>query len=122
MNRRNLLLSLGAATLGLLGLPRQAFSLGGTLPELNVAAPGFTLPGVVPSADGAIEAIAEEAHRRKTGARALRGIVEELMLDLMYDLPSQSTVKDFTVTRAMVEEHTGGKVLPLPDTSQQKSA
>ena len=73
-------------------------------------------------ADGAIEAIAEEAHRRKTGARALRGIVEELMLDLMYDLPSQSTVKDFTVTRAMVEEHTGGKVLPLPDTSQQKSA
>ncbi len=73
-------------------------------------------------ADGAIEAIAEDAHRRKTGARALRGIVEELMLDLMYDLPSQSTVKDFTVTRAMVEEHTGGKVLPLPDTSQQKSA
>ena len=56
MNRRNLLLSLGAATLGLLGLPRQAFSMGGTLPELNVAAPGFTLPGVVPSADGAIEA------------------------------------------------------------------
>ena len=73
-------------------------------------------------ADDAIGAIAEEAHRRKTGARALRGIVEELMLDLMYDLPSQSTVKDFTVTRAMVEEHTGGKVLPLPDTSQQKSA
>ena len=73
-------------------------------------------------ADDAIGAIAEEAHRRKTGARALRGIVEELMLDLMYDLPSQSTVKDFTVTRAMVEEHTGGKVLPLPDTNQQKSA
>tara|TARA_B100000073_G_scaffold108991_1_gene87835 strand:- start:1827 stop:3176 length:1350 start_codon:yes stop_codon:yes gene_type:complete len=73
-------------------------------------------------AEDAIGAIAEEAHRRKTGARALRGIVEELMLDLMYDLPSQSTVKDFTVTRAMVEEHTGGKVLPLPDTSQQKSA
>ncbi|MGB1776126.1 MAG: ATP-dependent protease ATP-binding subunit ClpX [Synechococcus sp.] len=73
-------------------------------------------------AEDAIEAIAEEAHRRKTGARALRGIVEELMLDLMYDLPSQSAVKDFTVTRAMVEEHTGGKVLPLPDTNQQKSA
>ena len=34
----------------------------------------------------AIHAIAQEAHRRKTGARALRGIVEELMLDLMYDL------------------------------------
>ncbi|MCP9922899.1 ATP-dependent protease ATP-binding subunit ClpX, partial [Synechococcus lacustris] len=36
---------------------------------------------------GAIRAIAIEANRRKTGARALRGIVEELMLDLMYDLP-----------------------------------
>ena len=68
------------------------------------------------------EAIAQEAHRRKTGARALRGIVEELMLDLMYDLPSQTSVKEFTVTRAMVEEHIGGKVLPLPGTEQQKTA
>ena len=49
-------------------------------------------------ADDAITAIAQEAHRRKTGARALRGIIEEIMLDLMYDLPSQSSVKDFTVT------------------------
>ena len=72
--------------------------------------------------DDAVEAIAQEAHRRKTGARALRGIVEELMLELMYDLPSQSTVKDFTVTRAMVDEHTGGKVLPLPAAEQQKTA
>ena len=73
-------------------------------------------------ADDAITAIAQEAHRRKTGARALRGIIEEIMLDLMYDLPSQSSVKDFTVTRAMVEEHTGGKVLPLPSVEQQKRA
>ena len=70
----------------------------------------------------AVRAIAREAHRRKTGARALRGIVEDLMLDLMYDLPSQTSVKEFTVTRAMVEEHTGGKVLPLPGTEQQKTA
>ena len=72
--------------------------------------------------DEAIQAIAQEAHRRKTGARALRGIVEELMLDLMYDLPSQSEVKSFTVTKAMVEQHTGANVLALPDSSQQKSA
>ncbi len=70
----------------------------------------------------AIQAIAKEAHRRKTGARALRGIVEELMLDLMYDLPSQNEVKEFTVTKAMVEQHTGGKVLPLPGSDQQKTA
>ncbi len=70
----------------------------------------------------AVEAIAKEAHRRKTGARALRGIVEELMLDLMYDLPSQKSIKSFTITSSMVEEHTGGKVLPLPETNQQKTA
>jgi ATP-dependent Clp protease ATP-binding subunit ClpX len=67
----------------------------------------------------AVEAIAKEAHRRKTGARALRGIVEELMLDLMYDLPSQKNVKKFTVTRAMVEELNGGKVLPLPGSEER---
>ncbi|MFL0733112.1 MAG: ATP-dependent protease ATP-binding subunit ClpX, partial [Prochlorococcus sp.] len=67
----------------------------------------------------AVEAIAKEAHRRKTGARALRGIVEELMLDLMYDLPSQKNVKKFTVTRAMVEDLNGGKVLPLPGSEER---
>ncbi len=67
----------------------------------------------------AVEAIAQEAHRRKTGARALRGIVEELMLDLMYDLPSKKSVKKFTVTRAMVEELKGGKVLPLPGSDER---
>ena len=70
----------------------------------------------------AVEAIAKEAHRRKTGARALRGIVEELMLDLMYELPSDQNVTAFTITKAMVEEHTGGKVLPLPGTKQHKES
>ena len=73
---------------------------------------------------GAVEAIAAEAHRRKTGARALRGIVEELMLDLMYDLPSDKSTKAFTVTRELVEERTKAKVLPMPgsDQVQQESA
>ncbi|WP_398326401.1 ATP-dependent protease ATP-binding subunit ClpX [Vulcanococcus sp.] len=67
---------------------------------------------------GAVEAIAAEAHRRKTGARALRGIVEELMLDLMYDLPSDKSTKAFTVTRELVEERTKAKVLPMPGSEQ----
>ncbi|MDA0718047.1 MAG: ATP-dependent protease ATP-binding subunit ClpX [Cyanobacteria bacterium] len=75
---------------------------------------------------GAVEAIAIEAHRRKTGARALRGIVEELMLDLMYDLPSRNDVKSFTVTRELVEQRSKGKVVPLSsanlDSPQQESA
>ncbi|MFM8258217.1 MAG: ATP-dependent protease ATP-binding subunit ClpX [Vulcanococcus sp.] len=73
---------------------------------------------------GAIEAIAAEAHRRKTGARALRGIVEELMLDLMYELPSDKGSKTFTITRELVEERTRAKVLALPgsEPAQQETA
>ena len=63
---------------------------------------------------GAVEAIAAEAHRRKTGARALRGIVEELMLDLMYDLPSRQDVKTFTITRELVEQRSKAKVVSMP--------
>ena len=66
--------------------------------------------------ENAVEAIAQEAYRRKTGARALRGIIEEIMLDIMYDLPSQSNIKDFKVTKEMVDEITGGKIVPLQAT------
>jgi ATP-dependent Clp protease ATP-binding subunit ClpX len=70
----------------------------------------------------AVEAIAAEAHRRKTGARALRGIVEELMLDLMYDLPSRSDVKTFTITRDLVESRSKAQVVPLAGNPQAASA
>jgi ATP-dependent Clp protease ATP-binding subunit ClpX len=53
--------------------------------------------------EGALHAIAREAMNRKVGARGLRMILEELMLDLMYHLPSQKRVKDFEVTKEMVE-------------------
>jgi ATP-dependent Clp protease ATP-binding subunit ClpX len=66
----------------------------------------------------AVEAIAAEAHRRKTGARALRGIVEELMLDVMYELPSDKGTRAFTITRELVEERTRAKVLALPGSEQ----
>jgi len=67
---------------------------------------------------GAVEAIAAEAHRRKTGARALRGIVEDLMLDVMYDLPSRRDVQTFTITRDLVEQRSRGKVLPHPSAGE----
>ncbi len=67
----------------------------------------------------AIKSIAQEAFRRKTGARALRGIVEELMLDLMYQLPSQEDIENCTVTKEMVETITGGKVVPLPPSDER---
>ena len=75
---------------------------------------------------GAVQAIAAEAHRRKTGARALRGIIEELMLDVMYDLPSITEVTSFTITQELVEQRSKAKVLAIPssktDRAQRESA
>ena len=55
--------------------------------------------------DPALEAIAVLAQERKVGARGLRMILEDLMLDLMYHLPSQKKVREFIVTKEMVENH-----------------
>ena len=52
----------------------------------------------------ALRAVARQAMARKVGARGLRMILEELMLELMYNLPSQKKVKEFEVTREMVEK------------------
>lgn len=71
----------------------------------------------------ALKAIAQEAYRRKTGARALRGIVEELMLEVMYELPSRKDVTRCTVTREMVEKRSTAELLihpssmPKPETA-----
>ena len=53
--------------------------------------------------EGSLHAIAREALHRKVGARGLRMILEELMLDLMYHLPSQKRIKEFEVSKEMVE-------------------
>ena len=54
--------------------------------------------------EDALRAISRQAMARKVGARGLRMILEELMLELMYSLPSQKKVKEFEVTREMVEK------------------
>ena len=56
--------------------------------------------------EDALRAVSRQAMARKVGARGLRMILEELMLDLMYHLPSQKKVKEFEVTQQMVEKHT----------------
>ena len=53
--------------------------------------------------DDALDAIAEGAIRRKIGARGLRMIIEDLMLELMYSLPGQKKVKECVITREVVE-------------------
>ena len=52
--------------------------------------------------DGALVAIAREALKRKTGARGLRSILENAMLDVMYDIPSQDRVKEVVITEEVV--------------------
>jgi len=64
----------------------------------------------------AVRAIAREAYRRKTGARGLRGIVEELMLDVMYELPSRKDVRRCTITPEMVEKRSTAELLIHPST------
>ena len=53
--------------------------------------------------DDAVSAVADLATQRKMGARGLKIILEDLMLDVMYQLPSQKKVKEFIITREMVE-------------------
>ena len=55
--------------------------------------------------ENAVETIAREAMRRQTGARGLRSLVENLMLEVMYSLPSHNDVKTFTITAEMVNQH-----------------
>ena len=70
----------------------------------------------------AIELIAKEAIKRKTGARALRSIVEELMLNIMYEVPSQENVHEFTVTAEMVKKRENvAELIKLPNKINESS-
>ena len=62
--------------------------------------------------DSALEAIAEKAMEKDTGARALRAIIEEFMLDIMYEIPKDDNIGEVTITRAYIEG-TGGPVIQL---------
>ncbi len=54
--------------------------------------------------EGALQAVAAEAIARKTGARGLRAILEEIMLDVMYDLPSKTNVKECVISEETVTQ------------------
>ena len=62
----------------------------------------------------AIAAIAKEAYNRKTGARALRSIIEEIMLDVMYELPSRDDVTRCVLTKEMVENRSTAELIMHP--------
>ena len=60
--------------------------------------------------DDALEWIAEEALKKETGARALRAILEEFMLDIMYEIPKDSNIGSVTITRAYLEKRGGPRI------------
>ena len=62
--------------------------------------------------EGALHAIAAKALEKDTGARALRAILEEYMLDIMYEIPKDDNIGEVTITRAYIEG-TGGPVIQL---------
>ena len=57
--------------------------------------------------EGALEAIADKAMQKDTGARALRSIIEEFMLDIMYEIPKDDLIGEVVITKEYVN-HTGG--------------
>ena len=65
----------------------------------------FELDGVnLTFTDEAIQAIAEKSYKRKTGARGLRAIMESIMLDVMFEIPSDESIIGCTITKEVVED------------------
>ncbi len=62
--------------------------------------------------DEALEAIAEKAMQRDTGARALRSIIEEFMLDIMYEIPKDDNIGRVTITREYIQG-IGGPIIDI---------
>ena len=62
--------------------------------------------------DDALRAIAEKAVKKNTGARALRAIIEEFMLDIMYEIPKDDNIGSVTITRDYIE-HKGGPLIDM---------
>ena len=70
--------------------------------------------------DDALLAIAEKALEKDTGARALRSIIEEFMLDIMYEIPKDENIGRVTITRAYVEGK-GGPMIEIRTVSADKN-
>lgn len=68
--------------------------------------------------EGALEAIADKAMEKETGARALRAIIEEFMLDIMYEVPKDDNIGRVTITREYIEGN-GGPIIDIRSRSAE---
>ena len=79
----------------------------------------FSMEGVALSVDkGALKALAAQAVTKGTGARALRSMLERIMLEIMYEVPSREDISEVTISRAVVE----GKKPPIIRLKKQEKA
>ena len=83
----------------------------------------FELDGVeLEFTDDAVEAIADKAMERGTGARGLRAIIEEVLLNVMYDVPSREDVGKVVVTGEVVSDNVNPTLVPREDEPKKKKS
>jgi ATP-dependent Clp protease ATP-binding subunit ClpX len=70
--------------------------------------------------DGALQAIAEQSIRRQTGARGLRAIMEEVLLNVMYDLPGREDVSRCVIDEKVVLQGVNPTLVPIEEEIQRK--
>ncbi|MCJ7439464.1 MAG: ATP-dependent Clp protease ATP-binding subunit ClpX [Acidimicrobiia bacterium] len=71
--------------------------------------------------DDALDAVADEALKRGTGARGLRAILEEVLLDVMYDLPSRTDVARCVIDRSVVLEHMAPTIITVGEPGRRSA-
>jgi ATP-dependent Clp protease ATP-binding subunit ClpX len=83
----------------------------------------FELDGVeLEFSDDAVEAIADKAMERGTGARGLRAIIEEVLLNVMYDVPSREDIGKVVVTGEVVSDNVNPTLVPREDEPKKKKS
>ena len=83
----------------------------------------FEIDGVeLEFTDDAVEAIADKAMERGTGARGLRAIIEEVLLNVMYDVPSREDIGKVVVTGEVVSDNVNPTLIPREDEPKKKKS
>mgnify|MGYP000912405793 FL=1 len=72
--------------------------------------------------EDAIDRVAEKALERKTGARGLRSILEHVMTDIMYELPSREDIKKCIITRGTIDYNTGPALMLVEQLKRNKKS
>jgi ATP-dependent Clp protease ATP-binding subunit ClpX len=81
----------------------------------------FELEGIkLTFEDGAIQAIAQKALKRETGARGLRAILEDAMMDLMFEIPTMIGVDEVIITREMIESGDKARIITRAETDKER--